>query len=299
MNKDFNKSELIDDFLTGRLTESDRLAFEKDLTKDPLLKQEVDLQKDIVTSLKELRKSQLKQRLQSLEVPAPTAGISIFKIAASFLVASMIGAGIYFYLLEDKENTTLAESGIIEHVEIEPESIEISGISAQEEVKTTSEANVIKPSEPKNTSPSGHIERKKPQMRKPEEPVNIKENLAFMPAEKDDSDAIMDRDRNVSLPNASIAQENDLKFKNLDIDINSKTSNKFHYQYYNNKLFLYGSFDQEPYEILELNTANKKHLYLYFANEFYELKSNQTKITPLVVLKDKKLIADLNLLKDK
>ena len=51
--------ELIDEYLTNRLTESEKVAFEQQVASDPSLKADVELQINILEGIKSLRASEL------------------------------------------------------------------------------------------------------------------------------------------------------------------------------------------------------------------------------------------------
>ena len=58
--------ELIDDYLTNRLTESERVAFEQQVASDPSLKADVELQKNILQGIKNARAAELKAMLNNI-----------------------------------------------------------------------------------------------------------------------------------------------------------------------------------------------------------------------------------------
>lgn len=64
----------------------------------------------------------------------------------------------------------------------------------------------------------------------------------------------------------------------------------FHYQFLDNKLFLYGDFGQTPYEIIALNLAEGRHLFLKYDTRFYTIDSQQTEVAPLQAIEDSVLI---------
>jgi len=105
------KEEHIEAYLTGKLNAADKVALEEGMKNDPLLKSEVELQNDIIESLKNSRKIQLKNRLNNIDVSATTGVSSAVKIAASFITAGMIGAGIYYmsvFSVNTKGNETVS-----------------------------------------------------------------------------------------------------------------------------------------------------------------------------------------------
>ena len=91
--------ELIDDYLTNRLEEQERVSFEQRLGSDPALKADVDLQKHIVEGVKKARAAELKAMLNNVPVgggfsSGPRAG----KIAAGVVAVGIVATSLYFYL---------------------------------------------------------------------------------------------------------------------------------------------------------------------------------------------------------
>jgi len=82
----------------------------------------------------------------------------------------------------------------------------------------------------------------------------------------------------------------------LEIENRTDGKHKFHYQYYNGKLFLYGNFKNIPYEILEVNQADGQQLYLYYSGDFFSIESGTVKVSPLKMIEDDLLINDLNII---
>ena len=75
---------------------------------------------------------------------------------------------------------------------------------------------------------------------------------------------------------------------------NTRKKYSFHYQFSGEKLYLYGSFDKDLYEILEFNSDNQRTVFLYYRNKYYPIFSDTKKITPLEELDQKSLIEKLN-----
>src|SRR5258706_4733435 len=91
--------ELIDDYLTNRLGEQERVSFEQRLGSDPALKADVDLQKHIVAGVKKTRAAELKAMLNNVPVgggfsSGPMAG----KIAAGVVAVGVAATSLYFFL---------------------------------------------------------------------------------------------------------------------------------------------------------------------------------------------------------
>ena len=72
--------------------------------------------------------------------------------------------------------------------------------------------------------------------------------------------------------------------------------NKFHYKFFENKLYLLGNFDEMPYEIIELNSKSGKSYFLFYDDSFYKLKSDQLKPAPLVKIENDSLVNELKII---
>jgi len=75
-----------------------------------------------------------------------------------------------------------------------------------------------------------------------------------------------------------------------------KDKDNFHYRYFNSKLYLYGDFNEMPYQIIELNDKGKKQLFLSHNEEVYIIKDNTTEISELRKLQDEMLKMEIQLI---
>lgn len=283
MNKDFYTPENIEAFLENRLSPNEKAFFESEIAKDPLLQNEVNLQKDIIDSLKNYRKAELKSRLNNIEVNT-TSYLGV-KIAASIVLAGLLGLGIYSYItpeetLSNKNQTETPTTG---------NSIEAPSESVVKENPTTEKEAITAVEE------TGAVDQGKNKKHNPS-----KENAVDETA-KVTSPQIMDgfenetfkNEESVTLPHGQISKNAETKL-GFDTKIDNTTDKKYHYKFYNNKLFLFGNFDSTKTYFHELNTNTGKQVFLYYEKNSYLLNSNQLEIAPLTKITDKKLIEELN-----
>jgi len=95
--KDFIYTEKFDNYLKGKLNESEKLILDENIQQDPLLKNEVNLQQDIFKALHEERKTMLKQRLDNVPVNTATwVNITGLQWAAIFGSVFLLSTGIYY-----------------------------------------------------------------------------------------------------------------------------------------------------------------------------------------------------------
>ncbi|MGK7393943.1 MAG: hypothetical protein ACNS62_05205 [Candidatus Cyclobacteriaceae bacterium M3_2C_046] len=290
MAKNLNDIDQIEKYLEDQLSGTEKLDFERKLQQDPLLKNEFDWQKDMVESIKQFRKSELKSRLNAIKV-GPSPYVHILKIAASVTTASLLTIGAYNYF-SNSDNVSpinLTESHVISFDQNElpqkPEApqelkneIGLSEVAANEDQE-------LYASNKTKTEISSKAALTRPQFVMPE----IIEEF------EDDEPALNEVDIS-SLKNEFSSLSNNTLERVEITSINHNTYD-FHYQFFNGKLFLYGEFDQMPYEILELNTENNRKLYLFYNDHYYSLKDDQSEIVPLNQIQDSLLIKELHILK--
>jgi hypothetical protein len=285
--------EKIDAYLTGDLSETERMTFESGMESDPAFKAEVEFQKDVVDTLKEYRKTQLKARLNNINVSSGTGGSSFVKYAASVLVVASIGAGI-IYLTNRNEKPVVEQPVVIENTNTSDEltnsesteKLVSIGETAEKKDKKKKGNSAQNTKDNSNTSPSNDLT-------KPVEPdFNLPtEHLA------DGEDF---NGGHVDVPSGDIAKGAVKNVKGIDaISINDKNTKELSYQYFNNKLYLFGDFNARPYELIEYNSNKKPRLFIKFDGAYYELRNNQTKQTPMKEVSDSELANQLKVLSKK
>ena len=66
----------------------------------------------------------------------------------------------------------------------------------------------------------------------------------------------------------------------------------FHYQFSQGKLILFGPFDENLYEILEIHGEGHA-VFLFYKENYYLLDEKETRITPLAYIRDAQLLKKL------
>jgi len=269
--------ELIDDYLTNRLSQQDRNAFEAQMKSDPTLKADVEIQSQIVDGLKKARATELKAMLNKVPVGGPTS-ISPLQIAAGVVGTALLVSSIYFYF---KPDTTPEVSNLITTLEDSSKQNEpIEEIQEiQEEKKDTpaNEEKVEEITEQKSVAP-------------------VEPKAAAKSVTKPDLD-VMDPSSELTETTATRGSVESSKparaSSKMEVEVDS--SNKkyaFHYQFVSNKMILFGSFDKGLYEILEIN-GNINSTFLFYKENYYLLDDSKNEITPLEVIRDKTLLQKL------
>jgi hypothetical protein len=152
---------------------------------------------------------------------------------------------------------------------------------------------------PENTTPENQPivipkdDKKVPQLSAPELSSGEKDNANsnVIPAQKPVLE-LMDPSDEISNEREVEATDRQATIQTAQIEVETDSSQKkysFHYQFADGKLMLYGPFDKNLYEILEVNGENHA-IFLFQKENYYLLNEKETKITPLKAITDPSLI---------
>lgn len=272
-------TELIDNYLTNRLTESERVAFEQQVTSDPTLKADVDLQKSIVASIKNARATELKSMLNNVSIGAPVSSpFTSLKIAAGIIGAGILIGSLYYYyqpkgLTEGPNLSTSIQDSVQGNDSAESSE---KPIPVKEPETNNNEPVVVKPKEEKPVEPKKDENKIPSVVNQPK--IDVIDPTAEMSSEDNQSNTVIENSK--SAITASHIQ--------VETDSSSKKYS-FHYQFNNGKLQLFGSFDKSLYEILEIN-GDSHAVFLFYKENYYLLDEKQTQITKLHLVRDGALI---------
>jgi len=297
MSKEQNTIQLIESYLEKNMSLEARDNFEHLLEQDPILRSEVEMQQQLINSIKDFRKAELKAQLNNVTVGVGPMGFLSIKTAAILAITAIVGVGTYLYLQKDSSVTEITP--ITEHREETissdqeltlPE--EVPSIAVAEEMATPEPAS--KKSEPiaktaKTTSKASQPNQDQGLI----EPAAVSVPTVIQPS-KEENDLSIDE---LEMPNEKISQLDKHEQNALAVENTVHTEYNFHYQFYQDKLFLYGDFKDTPYEILELNFSNGKKLFMYYRGAYYPLMENQVEIASLEALTDQEIIKKLEIIK--
>lgn len=282
--------DLIDNYLAGRMTDAERTAFEQQLAADPELKREYNFNKDVISSIQETRKAELKAMLNNIPVGGTASTFSTSAKVAGVLAAAAITVGAFYFIgkkdASEAEQKPLKEQPVQEIEETEqpndisqqdtPESMEQKSEEAVEKQQET----LTPAAEPKETTPA---EIQTPNLvdgfENEHEATDVTEPEVYTDSQNFTAETLFDSNIEV-------------------ITDESKKRYQFHYQMKDEKLYLYGSFDKGLYEILEFNNAQGKTIILYYKENYYHINPDQHAMTPLNAIKDQGLINKLNNLRN-
>jgi len=294
MNKNLTNEEFVNSYLDNELSEINRLDFENKLLHDSELREEYNFQKDLVNGIKETRRLELKSRLSNIPINTPLYQTIGFKAIAVATISVGVGFGAY-YLISENDNIQLSEIELNENqiTQVEenvvpevPESIK----PIEEEPKEEIIDEVISQEKPKTEPVAKNTEVKI-------EPKIIQPNVI--------QPDIVEPFEDEGVETEEIGIENQLNnLDNIKENVESTVEiatvkdkrNKFHYKFFENKLYLMGSFNDMPYEIIELNSSKGKSYFLYYNDSFYKLNSEQAKPAPLVKIENDSLVNELKII---
>ena len=275
MSNNLNYFQLIDDYLSGSLSVDQMRDFESQLSTDPLLKEEFLLQKDIVNSLMDYRKAELKAYLNNVNVGVGTGSVLLgMKTAAIVAVTAIVGVGAYFFLRNDNpelfpDKIDLVDSRSLTEVTIphKPELKEI--VVLEEEISRIEETESVAIEKPEIPDQVAVVDSDQSS----EKAVVVNSPRVLNLMDEDNTDSMTEA--NLEIPDKDIAQTTNLEHTTIAVEPASDQNYDFHYQYHNGKLFLYGDFKDAPYEILELNSGQNKQLYMQYNNIYYIIEESR------------------------
>ncbi len=278
-----NNFELIDDYLTNRLTGEGKIAFEKQVEADPSLKADLQLQKVILESVKKARAAELKTMLQYVPVGGSTgiAQFSVMKMAAGIIGAGLLIAALSYYFKNSGENGPNMSTSLEYSIKkVNPNDFE-----------PLEEPTVTTPAEEKKDESTKQEEK---QPNKPVVRTGEKEKITTSKPKIELVDPTKDMIDSDSRP-LTKQQMAGSAVSSSKITVDVLSDNKkysFHYQFSEGKLLLYGAFDKALYEILEIN-GETHNVFMFYKEQYYLLDVNQTKAAPLQPITDRELISKL------
>jgi len=261
---------LLDDYLSNRLSETERVEFENKLEADPDLQKEYTFQQSLLEGIRNARRMELKSMLNKIPVPPVTmsAGEMAAKIIASLLVAGTISGGMYYLLTRDEQPEKSTSNNVEELMSDNAQSIQSDKDSASAELTPILEEPEI---EDIPVTPA------------------IKSDKSVTAPSKESLDATSVREREL----IKVVSSTFVTSSTEVITDKTHENYHFHYAFSNKKLVLYGFFEQNQYQILEFITAKEHVFFLNYKSNYYLLDDKNTSPTPLVPIKDPQLLKQL------
>jgi negative regulator of sigma E activity len=296
MTNENDYTKLIEDYLRDDLPAAEKVSFEKRMETDPLLKNEFELQKDIINVIRDSRRIQLKTRLTNTHIGWYHLVPASWKVAATVTIAVVAGIAAFYFLRPAQVN--------------KPTPVEnISTINPDLKQEEPSQGNLIKPQQENSQKKASDTNKVLPVDKKKDQPAHVKSEEQ----QPHESKAISvpqpgQEEKAGDLPDNSLKDDDNSKIepavienstsKALSLKTVASKEYAFHYSFTGGALTLYGNFDGNPYKILEVNSKKGKEYYLIYHDNFYSLYQNSSGITPLVRVTDKNLLNELEILKN-
>lgn len=291
--------KLLDDFFEGTLSTSEESTLMNRLATDADLKSEFEFQKDIINTIKESRKLELKSRLDNISIKWYDNISNGWKVAATATIVTVSTLTAYYFIdmqeefgnrIDLAQNEILVDAFDTEVTDIpqKPHAIANENI---ENSKTVEDTEQVKEAVAQETV--------------------IHETTDQVVANTDRTvevivpDVIEDFEEvdNMELENVSSGDINTMTPSREDlhssVEINTVLHKKynFHYNFSHGTLTLYGNFEDVPYEILEINSTSGKSFYLNYKDNFYNI-INTNNIIPLQPVTNESLINELKIVKE-
>ncbi len=292
MSRNLSHEQLVDRYLDNEMSEIERLEFENQLIQNPELREEYGFQKDLVEGIKESRRLELKARLDSIPINTPFYQSLLFKSIAAATITAGIGIGLY-YLADQSNDNSISKVDITQNQVLPGDVAEVPEMPEAITPITKSEpetaVSTVKDSKSDKISVKEKENAKEPKII---EPVVIEPDVVEAFEESDfESEEINTANQINRLEKVKEDVESAVEVTTI-----KDKRNKFHYKFFENKLYLLGSFNEMPYEILELNSKSGKSYFLYYNNSFYKLQTEQLKPAPLVKIENDSLVNELKII---
>lgn len=288
--------EIVSRYLDGDMSEIEKLDFQSRLVTDPVLQEEYNLQKDMVEAIKIYRKTELKSKLSQVQLPG-TAWYQTLggQIAATASITAMVGLGAYLYFSQPSELISLVEVDELSPVQQLQEALPEIPYAFIEENETPFS---ISEEFAEDQEVIGSIEV---DIHETESSADAIKQVHVLPKPEIivPELAMVDDDRDLEVQDggfeSSVSSFEKLSEK-VAIETLKGVKKGLHYRFTGNKLFLYGDFSDQTYEIIEINTQKGRRFYLLFDGNFFQILQNQIDIAPLEKIKDEEIINDLEIM---
>lgn len=279
-----NNLELIDDYLTNRLSDVDKAAFENQLASDPALKADMELQKQIIDGVRKARAAELKAMLSQVPVATPVSfSLPVMRMAASIVGAGMLILAFSYYFNSTKATPNMSSSLEDSIHKVDPADFEPLEEPTADEPKPTIQDTKVMPSNAKS-----EVKESAPKVSPAQQP-----KIEVIDPSKD-----MTEDGNSPIPKNETAYVA-VTASHIAVEVEDKNKKyPFHYQFNQGKLLLYGTFDKGLYEILEIN-GESHSVFLFYKDNYYALDEKANAITSLEPIRNQALISKLKEYKSK
>lgn len=291
---------LIDDYFNGTLPSSEQATLMNKLATDTELRSEFELQKDIINTIKETRKLELKGRLDNIPVRWYHNISDGWKIAATATVITVSTLTAYYFIDQQQElnnRINIAQNEIM----LNEYTVEESDVPQKPEIisedNAVGETPVLQSEDVVEEDVMAEARENTAEEDNAEEATGKTIDVVVPNVIEDFEDV-----DNIDMENVTTGDINTMSPRedmHSSVEIRSVPDKKytFHYNFSGGMLTLYGDFEETPYEILEINSASGKSFYLKFKDQFYHIE-NTSEISPLKPVTNEALINELKIVKE-
>lgn len=266
--------ELLDEYLTNRLSEQDRSAFEQKLQADPDLSNEYMLQQRLVKGIQDARVAELKSMLNKIPVSTSDPGKTLAsKMAVGAVGTLLIATAAYWYFNQDQA-TKIAQPEVP------------SKEQTSEEKPITPETETSAPLETDKNQTSAGTESGKPSqapLAAPQEKINKDHSPVLDKSDPASEGNETENPRAVNPNNSSLIVKTDTENRRYS----------FHYQFSDRTIFLYGPFEKNQYKIIEFFSDESHTIFLHYKDNYYLLEKRDATVRPLTPITDAALLKKL------
>ena len=289
--------ELLDDYLTNQMSDQDRSAFEQKLKADPDLQHEYALQKRLIQGIKDARVAELKSMLNNVAVPTGAGNALGTKALLGTLATIIIAGAAYWFLKQDQIAIPATETKTEETIPSAepPQSENIPDASPKQQETSVKKEQ---PAEQDKNQTSAGTEHSKPSLAKKPDPLaapgekkSEKSEGPVLDVFTPDNEVNASEEGNTNLDNGTELTPAASRLI-VETDRDNRRYN-FHYQFKEGKLFLYGPFEKNLYEIMEFFADDKRTVFLFYKDHYYLLPEADQQIRPLSAITDAELLKKL------
>ena len=268
--------ELLDDYLTNQMSDHERSAFEQKLKADPDLQHEYVMQKRLIQGLKDARIAELKSMLNQVPVPSQGSGnaLGLKALLGTTLTLMIAAAGYWFF---QDEPSRVEQQPISQTQQQTPADLPVTAkVDAEKSVTKKQNVSEHQAQETDKNQTSAGTEHSKPSLAKRPDPLTA-------PGAKSSDRSVANENSNGTLRTSATqvtVEQNDARYV-------------FHYRNQDGKVTLYGPFEKDQYEVIELQDGENKNVFLSFRNNYYLLEEGAGQIRSLSPVTDATILQKL------
>lgn len=294
-----NLQKEIEAYINQDLSKAERIAFEQRMTQDPLLRNEVELQSAIISSIQSNGRLALKQSLEATNVSLLSTAINeAVRYGVAALATGAIVAGTYFAFTNINAPGSANEKATTEEVTVVHPEMDATETSMMSGTGMLPEGPVVKETTLPAASKKRAVVKTSTAKEYSTNKVQPKTEAATLIAadEQADAELAMPAAAGVNkVPGGSIGfNEKAYGPKSTpEVEIIAGDRLNHKYTYHNSKLILIGDFANKIYELIELKVDGGKMLFIYYNTKFYPIEDGTVEPASLKEINDEILLQEL------